>query len=101
MQAHSDAFLVYRRIPEAFGRFGSRSGAAEEKGLENKTNFLVSDPGKCFFIFLSDGSAVEDVFSAGRGIQTPDDIHECRFAGTRRTKYSQKFAFFYSNADAF
>ena len=52
--------------------------------LEHEPDFLVPDPGQLVVVHLADLLAVEQVGPFRRRVQAANQVHECRFAGTRR-----------------
>src|SRR6266478_2474189 len=65
----------------------------EVESLKHKSNLLTANIGAFIFGHLGNVFAVENVFAAGRSIQTTDYVHRRRFARTRGAHDGHEFTF--------
>ncbi len=63
----------------------SRSSRQEVELLKHESDFLVADVRQLVVLHVADQVAVEIIQAAGGRIQTADQIHQRRFAGSGRT----------------
>ena len=63
-----------------------RCGAGQQiERLEYESDFFVANAGQLIVGHRADEIAVDEVLAPGRCIETSDQVHQSRFAGTRRS----------------
>ena len=77
-----------------------RSAREQIEALKNESDFRVANHSALIAIELRDVDAVEHVGAGRRTIETSDDVHQRRFAGTGRTHDGDELAFIDVEVDA-
>ena len=57
------------------------------EALEDETDIAIADAGKLLVVHAGHGWAEQSVLAQIGSVQTPEDVHKCRLARTRRPHY--------------